>query len=87
MTEKSGEMWWWACVECGWRARMAFYAPSTVYCEGCGRKLGETDQSVESDFAALAGDVVIDADSGETLAEVEYIQGRVKIHIGGEGAG
>lgn len=73
---------WRACEACGWRARMAFYNPSTVYCEGCGTKIGKTDQPVESDLAALDGDVIIHAESGRELASVRWDERRVRFHTG-----
>lgn len=81
MSKRSAEQIWRACVECGWYAEMNFYNPDAVYCEDCGRQLGETDQSVEFDLVALEGSEII-SESGETLATVEWYDDRIKIHEG-----
>lgn len=74
---------WRACIGCGWYAEINFYNPDLIYCEDCGQKLGETDQPVESDLAALEVDEIVHADTGETLATVEWNDDRVEIHEGG----
>lgn len=63
---------WLKCRDCDWGTDSRFYNPDSVYCEGCNTKIGETDHSVESDMAALVGDEVVHAETGRTLAMVEF---------------
>lgn len=69
---------WRACADCGWdNSEFRFYNPSSVYCEGCDAKVGETDTEVEWKFVALSGDVVKHPDSGDVLATVTWFDDRV----------
>lgn len=76
----SSETVWRACAECGWYAEINFYNPDAVYCEGCNQQLGETDRPVESGRAALVDGEIIDAETEETLAIVEWFDDRLEIH-------
>ena len=73
---------WRACIECGFRSQFAFYTPSSVYCEGCDTKVGETDRAVEADLVALKGDTIVDTKTDETLATVEWHDDQLEIHEG-----
>lgn len=69
---------WRACVDCGWHGtEFRFYSPSSVYCEGCDTKVGETNADVEWDLAGLSGGVVKHPDSDDVLATVNWFDDRV----------
>jgi len=74
---------WRACANCGWYAELNFYNPDSIYCEGCDRKVGETDQPVESGRAALRNGKIIDAETDSTLATVEWFDDQLEIHESG----
>ncbi len=70
---------WIRCLDCGEFNRFEFHNPESVYCE-CGAKVGETTMPVESEMAALRHDTVVHADSGRTLADVDWLTERVEFH-------
>lgn len=60
------------CLNCESYGPFEFYNPKTVYCEACGKKVGETSEEVTCDVAALVGSDVIHVDSRRVLASVEW---------------
>lgn len=66
------------CSECGYDGRYAFYNPKYIYCEGCDRLVGMTDEEVHSDMAALSGNAVVHANDSEVLATVTWFRGKTE---------
>lgn len=63
---------WVKCLSCDRFPRFTFYTATMIYCENCGTQVGQTEQPVHSDTAALSDGVVIDADSGEVLSHIHW---------------
>jgi hypothetical protein len=79
----SGRTWVW-CSDCGHRSGLEFHNPNKIHCTECGRVVGESEEDVGSEFAALRTyyQVVVDTESGECLSGVEWEVDKVEVHDG-----
>lgn len=70
---------WYGCEECGsLHGLFSFYNPNSVYCENCGTQVGETNQDVEETLVAFVKGNIVNAETGEELASVEFYDDKVE---------